>query len=478
MKQVRPLNIFLLLIVLALTIVQSCRDIQTATENSDAHQFNSKVYHEWNTTFLEIERHARGYRPGPAPRALAYLGLSAYEIVVPAIPENNSLRNQFPGLELPHLNTEEEIYWPAAVNTSYAYLMTRFFFHMENEYPELYGKINQKMIQLRAQYAEETTPEILARSEEWGRNVAAAIYDWEQKDTQGHNAFLDPQPTSYVAPTGAGKWYNQTGARGMFPYWGQVRTFAIKETDKLARAPIPYSENPTSLFYHQAEEVYKTVKLINEQPNSPAGYELKWLAEFWSDDLLNVTFSPPSRLLAVADQIVEDEGIDLAGAAELYAKLGMALHDNGVALWHSKYYYNVERPDTYIRRVLANTYPDAAEWETILKNPLTGEDNVTPAFPAYPSGHSGFGSSGAKILSSFFEFTPTHPGTYTFTDRCHLGRTEFLGVPRTFESLSEMGREDALSRIPLGVHYRMDCDEGIRIGEVAAQRILELPWKK
>jgi hypothetical protein len=182
--------------------------------------------------------------------------------------------------------------------------------------------------------------------------------------------------------------------------------------------------------------------------------------------------------MAIADQIVEAERMDLAGAAELYAKLGMALHDNGVAIWHSKYAYNLERPDTYIRRVMKDKYPDAENWVSNLNNPLTGVQGVTPAFPAYPSGHSGFGGAGSKILSSYFEYTPTHPGTYVFTDKCHFGRSEFLGTPRTYSSITESGEENAFSRIPLGVHWRMDCDEGLRLGEQAAQRVLELPWKK
>ncbi len=33
----------------------------------------------WNEIYLEIERYAAGYRPGPAPRSLAYMGFAAYE---------------------------------------------------------------------------------------------------------------------------------------------------------------------------------------------------------------------------------------------------------------------------------------------------------------------------------------------------------------------------------------------------------------
>lgn len=146
------------------------------------------------------------------------------------------------------------------------------------------------------------------------------------------------------------------------------------------------------------------------------------------------SISPPTRLVAIANQVVEAEGLDLAGSAELYAKMGMSLNDAGVAIWFSKYYYNVERPISYIRRILSKQYPDAASWSTLLNNRFAGFEGITPAFPAYPSGHSGFGGAGGKILSSFFEFTPQHPGTYAFTDRCHENRSaaEFLGMPRSF----------------------------------------------
>ncbi|MBK9109945.1 MAG: hypothetical protein IPM92_16645 [Saprospiraceae bacterium] len=36
----------------------------------------AEVAVEWNKMFLEIERFAAGYRPGPAPRALGLMGLA------------------------------------------------------------------------------------------------------------------------------------------------------------------------------------------------------------------------------------------------------------------------------------------------------------------------------------------------------------------------------------------------------------------
>ncbi|MBL7827808.1 MAG: vanadium-dependent haloperoxidase [Saprospiraceae bacterium] len=480
MKNFKLAKSFLaLMIVGGMLFMHACSDVKVEVEApANAHKYDKTVFLDWNNAFLQIERYAPGYRPGPAPRALAYLGLSAYEAVISAIPENNSLASLYSGLEIPKADPNLEYHWPAVVNASYEYLMERFFYHMENTHPGEFGLIQQTYNRLHNQYASETSDEVLARSEEFGKSVAAAVYAWESLDTPGHNAFLNALPVSYNPPSGVGKWQPTFPDYGkaMFPYWGEVRRFAMKDADIVARPPIPYSENENSLYYTQGLEVYNTVQ--NIKANGPGGYEGRWMGEFWSDDMVDVTFSPPSRLIAILNQVVDKENLDLAECAEAYAKMGMAISDNGVAIWHSKYYYNIERPVDFIRRVMPAQYPDAANWSSILNHPYGGPQGFTPSFPAYPSGHSGFGGAGAKILSALFEFTPEHPGTYTFTDLCHINRTEFIGTPRTFASFRDLGAEDAYSRIPLGVHWRMDCDEGLRMGELAAQRVLELPWKK
>lgn len=459
---------------------QSCKrdEITTVSEFPLAKSFDAKVYQAWNEKFMALDRYASGNRPGPGPRALAYLGLSAYESVVAGMPEHNSLGEYFPGLSLPRAESDQEYYWPACVNASYGYLMQKFFPQMAAAYPDEYNGIATLQNQLRQQYAAQTTPEVLERSEAFGLAVAAAIYAWETLDAAGHNAFFTPQPAGYQPPAGPGLWQPTWPdfSAAVYPYWGDVRCFAMRHDDLIARPPLPYSEVDGSPFYMQALETFQVVN--NIAGNGPGAYEARWRAEFWSDDILNLTFGPPTRMAAIATQIVASEQLDLAVSAELYAKLGMAMSDAGVAIWKSKYIYNVERPVSYIRRVLAQNYPEAANWQTMLNNPISGTYGITPAFPAYPSGHSGFGGAGGKILSSFFEYTPEHPGTYAFTDLCHRDRYEFLGTPRSFSSFKEMADEDAYSRIPLGVHFRMDCEEGVRLGELAAQRVLNLPWRK
>ena len=143
----------------------------------------------------------------------------------------------------------------------------------------------------------------------------------------------------------------------------------------------------------------------------------------------------------------------------------MALNDAGVACWHSKFYYNILRPEQYIKAYIDPT------WEPHLTNPYNGQNGITPNFPAFPSGHSTFAGAGADILENIFG------NNFEIFDRCHEGRTEFNGTPR-FITPDIMKVEDATSRIPLGVHFRMDCEEGIALGEKVARRVNAIKWKK
>ena len=210
-----------LLLVGGMFLIPACSDVKVEGSSpiANAHNFDNKVFLEWNNTFMEIERYAPGYRPGPAPRALAYLGLSAYESIVAAIPENNSLASLYPGLSIQKPDTQKEYYWPAVVNASYSYLMERFFYHMENARPFEFGLIDKTFNKLHGEYANNTTTEILERSEKLGSDVAAAVYQWETTDAYGHNAFLNPRPSDYTPPAGVGKWqptYPDVG-KAMFP---------------------------------------------------------------------------------------------------------------------------------------------------------------------------------------------------------------------------------------------------------------------
>ncbi len=290
--------------------------------------------------------------------------------------------------------------------------------------------------------------------------MAKAVFAYSETDAAGHEAYLHNQPTDYVPPTGPGKWqpsYPDYG-RALLPYWGKVRTFVANESDKIAKPPLAYSTSVTSTMYAQGLEVYSTT--------SPLSAEQQWISEFWSDDIYKLTFEPAGRWLAIAQQVIKQENVSLPKAIYTYAKLGIGLSDVAVACWNSKYIYTVERPVSYIRRAID------ARWQSKLNNPLTHVQGVTPPFPSYPSGHSCFGGLAAEIL------TDIYGSDYALTDRCHEGRTEFVGTPRRFNSFAEMAYENAYSRITLGVHYRMDCEEGLRMGYAIGRKVNQIRWKK
>lgn len=461
MKMQKRTWIFLLLSVsLALILLSGCKKENQESTTGLTAEYSAEVPSAWYNLFLEIDRFSSGYRPPAAARALAYTGLAVYETVVPGMPEYNSLGTVYSQIDLPKNDESAEYNWALAANAAYSTMFQFHYPHVESKYIDQIKNLESR---LEAQLSGDVDEDVVNRSIQWGQDVAKAVIDWSRTDVVGHEAYKNPHPADYVppvtGPNGEKLWQPTYPdfTRGLFPSWGKVRPFALKSSELIAKPPLPWSEDPNSKFYLQALE---TKIAVDE-----ASLNDIWIAEFWSDDIFQLTFEPAGRLVAIANQLIEEDKLSLDQAAETYAKLGMALADAGIAVWNSKYIYNVERPITYIRRLMDKN------WLTILNDPIGNQKGLTPPFPAYPSGHSGFGAAGAGVLTHMF-------GVRTFTDHCHVERTEFIGIPRTFSNFGEMGREDAYSRLPLGVHFRMDCDEGVRLGDLAANRVISLPWKK
>ncbi len=153
----------------------------------------------------------------------------------------------------------------------------------------------------------------VSRADQFGQDVAEAVYVWEQTDASGHNAFLNPQPTNYIPPAGSGLWHPTAPdfSSALFPSWGNVRTFALAQNELLAAAPIPYGEDPNSPFFAQMWEVQNTVNSIKDPPPGLVGWaaDQQWMGEFWSDDNPYVTFSPGTRWVSIADQMVANESL-------------------------------------------------------------------------------------------------------------------------------------------------------------------------
>ncbi len=427
------------LLLSTLFFLLACQNLSQKTIHDPA----TAVILDWNKFALLADRHTEGFRAPVAARAYAYIGLAAWEAALPTLPTGSkSLAGQFSGLKLPNPEPGAAYNLPTVLNTCYNLMFQKIYLTMPRN-------IEQQRKDLVVDWSEKlektTDPAIFQRSTAFGKAIAEAVYDWASTDSIGHLGHLHNFDLGFVPPPGEQCWQPCADfpTPSLLPFWGGTRTFFIKtggsgaksNDDFLAAPPAPYSLDVQSDFYKQALEIYTL--------NSPLSDENQWIAEFWADDHPGLTFSSAGRWISILNQVIENEQPAPAKTLETYLKIGMAMSDAAVACWFSKYHYNLLRPETYIRRTFNSAF-----------RPIIH----TPPFPAYPAGHSMFSRAAAEVLTAEFG------EKYEFTDRSHEGRTEFRGTPRSFHSFREMAAENSFSRIALGVHFRMDCEEGERLG--------------
>ena len=338
----------LFLFVLIIAVAGCKKDIadDSAVTLKTVDQYDYKIVNEWNNLWMEIERHAAGYRPCPTANALGYLGLAGYEACVSGMPEYNSLAPRYQGLNVPKTFPNQEYHWPTVINAVNNFMFSRLLPEVDKN---LYARIKELADKNEKAFLDQAGQEVFIRSKNHGEAVAAVFWDWMKNDAATFDGYKDPFKEN--------NWrnrLNQPGAwtptipgpgEGMFPYWGKGKTLAIKDDMKVCRDYRyyvgEYSENPNSTLYNQALEVMRQ--------NTPSlSYQTEWVGEFWSDDLLGLTFSPPTRFIAIANQVYENENCSLEEAIVANAKVGMALHDAAIGCWNSKYVYNIERPEPYI----------------------------------------------------------------------------------------------------------------------------------
>ena len=423
-----------------------------------ASDYDNEVVLKWNDLILDVERFTPGFLPPVSARAYGYIGLTAYEVTVPGMPDHHSLGDHFAGLDLPSA-PKATIHYPTALNNAYATIIRKLFPTVPaaqlSEVIALQNYFNQK-------FEGQLTPQVYSASVDWGNAVAEAVSIWSDTDLAGRDGYLNNSDPAYVPPSGPGLWQptypNYRAA--LLPHWGDVRMFAVSPDDK-CDPPLPYSTETTSEFYAQALETENKVNLIHQGLN----YEDKWIAQFWSDDCAALTFSPGGHWIAIANQSLDKTHADLGKAVIVMAKVGMAICDAGIRCWSEKYRFNLMRPVQYIRDVMGHS-----DWNSIMCPDGQGQ-YFTPAFPTYPSGHGTFGAAAAEVLTEEFGHS------FVLTDNCHKDRTEFIGTPRTFYSFYEMAGENAYSRIPIGVHYRMDAEAALDLGYKIGRRVNALPWQ-
>ncbi len=386
----------------------------------------------WYRMVLELVRHTPTYSPPVASRSFAYLGVTAFEAVASGDPRLVSLAGQINGLTaLP--DREAGAHDEALVLHGAMIAGVNAFFG--NTGPTGQRALDAIERRLMERLSEGVAADVAERSLAHGRAIADHVLAWSIDDG---GAVVENMgfPLEFTLGTQPGAWVPTSLVRQqqmpLLPNWGDNRPFAMPEGNACPLPPPPaYSEEPGSVFYAEAREVYDTVNALTP--------EQRTIARFWSDDPM-LSPTPPGHWINIAMIVLEAEEADAARFAETMAVLGVSLADSFIGCWHSKFEYDLLRPVTYIKRHI-----DPA-WEPIL---------ITPPFPEYPSGHSTQSGAAGAVLTHLFG------QGYAFSDTTH--EDDGLAA-RTYASFDAAAQEAAISRLYGGIHFRAAIERGLDQG--------------
>lgn len=215
----------------------------------------------------------------------------------------------------------------------------------------------------------------------------------------------------------------------------------------------------------------------------PTDDETYVIANYWSYNGSPLVGTPPRLYNQIARVIATRNHNKVHENARLFALVNIAMGDAGISAWDTKYTYDYWRPTRGIRLAdrdgneLTSADPD---WQALggsRSNPFAeGENNFSPPFPAYTSGHATFGAAALKMLANFYQ---TDEIGFTFLSEEWNGETvDQFGrrrpvVLRHFDSLSQAAAENAVSRVFNGVHWRFDGVEGVRSGNAIADHVFD-----
>ena len=317
-----------------------------------------------------------------------------------------------------------------------------------------------------------------------GKRAAAAILARRAGDGSSQ-----PEPVvgvDFIASNEPGKWRQDPVSLiplALGAHWGEVKPFVLKSSDQFRVGPPPAL---ASLAYTRAYNEVKRVGGDGVVTPTQRTAEQTLVGIYWAYDGTPSLCAPPRLYNQITVKIAEQRHSNFVELARLLALVNTTMADTGIEVWESKYYYQFWRPITGIRESDVGTGPTKLGDG----NPLTIGDpkfsplgapasnlqgpNFTPPFPAYPSGHAGFGGALFQTLRRFYG---TDRIAFTFVSDELNGETlDNQGkkrplVPRSFSSLSEAEEENGQSRIYLGIHWAFDKTEGIAQGRQVADYV-------
>lgn len=232
---------------------------------------------------------------------------------------------------------------------------------------------------------------------------------------------------------------------------------------------------------------------------------------YWGYDGARGLGTPPRLYNQIVLKIAAARGNTTAQNARLLALVNTSMADAGVWAWREKYRYDLWRPVVGIREHDGSMGPTGANdanfsnrcdphWLPLgapNSNAPANEKNVTPPFPAYPSGHATFGAAAFEVTRLFYAVTAagadnlckdpsTNKDLEFVSDELNGVTRDNQGAIRPRHSriftkgLWGAMEENGLSRVYLGVHWVFDAFDdpgfavnigGVPLGRSIAQDI-------
>ena len=353
--------------------------------------------------------------PPYTSRALAYLSVAQYDALVSAWNYKYKFKRSAPSKvdatipvalptsTLPSYPSEDAVVAAA----SFTILKAMF----PGEVPYLEAKMKEHLAS--RQWAGMNVTSDLTAGTDLGNAVAAKVMG--RARTDGMSAANNQALTAGMIEAAKSRgvkdpWLSQeTPARPpMLPNFGAVQTWNFdRKTLEQIRPVMPY-------VVGSAEWQKELDELKNIQKSQTR--EQARIANYWADGA--GSYTPPGHWHRAAANAAHEAKFSEIKMARTLALVGTAEMDAGIACWETKYYYYTPPPQQFGLKSLVGL----------------------PNFPSYTSGHSTFSAAAATVLG------------YLFPDQA--------------DKFNAQAQEASVSRIYGLIHYRIDCELGLKHGKV------------
>jgi hypothetical protein len=365
--------------------------------------------------------------PPYAARAYAYISAAQYDALVAAYYYkkqynraapyviDSSINAQVPRSELPSYPSEDAVVVGAAVE------MMKLLFPGDQDFIQKKAEEHKRA---RIMSGANVRSDIEA-GEALGRAVAQKFVARARTDRAGAAAgtpAIWAQLEQDAIARGEIPWISLETPRRppMLPLFGKVKPLLFDSLTVISLRPPPPPSTGSDQMKKETEEIFR----ISENPDR----DKIAIVHKWADGIN--TSTPPGHWNAIAaDDFIPRQFSEVRWARNM-ALLNMSLMDAAIVCWDTKFYYFSPRPSQLDPGIKTTT--------------------GLPNFPSFMSGHSTFSGAAAAILG-------------------HL-------IPERATAYEAMANEASMSRIYGAIHYRSDCEAGLKVGRnvgnYAVQRAL------